>query len=189
MLLITGSIVSGQEPKLPAVSDTPASETAPEISPTAPPALPTPLPNLAPLPLPTIPVIPGISQLDEAFKKSPLGKAAEDYRLHVEWRKLQNEAASDPRVLAASASAAAARTDLEKRKRLRVYYDVYYGLMRSRASTPELKAYIDAQKAAHLGTTAQDRVRPGGTPPPTGATPRPTPTPSPTKAPKAKSAF
>ena len=95
-----------------------------------------------------------------------MGKAAEDYRLHVEWRKLQNRVIADPQVIAARKFANAARTDLEKRRRMRAYYTLYYDRMRAIADSPELKAFVDQQKAAHLGTTAQDRVRPSPSPSP-----------------------
>ena len=122
----------------------------------------------APLPPPTgesaVPSpganIPDLSQLDALFKQSSMGKEADDFKRHLELRKLANQVVGDPAIVAAKAAARAAKTDLEKREKLRVYYNLYYGRMRSLASTPELKAYVDALKTAHLTLLAQPRVRP-----------------------------
>ena len=160
-LCSVASLLRAQEPVLPTA---PEPSRFPVASPTPPIVVPTPLPNLVPAPLPTVPPVPGRAQLDDAFKKSPMGQVAEEYRLHIAWRELQNDAARDPGVIAAKQAAMAARTDLEKRKRLRIYYETYYGRMKAKASTPEIKAYVEAQRLGHLGTTAQDHVRPGGTP-------------------------
>ncbi len=131
-------------------------------------------PNLVPDTSPTLrrhPAVPSLSktapalsQLDAAFQKSPLAKEAEEYRLHVEWRQLQNRTAHDPEVMAAKAATTTAKTDLEKRVRLRAYYNVYYAHMQTLASSPEVKSYLDAKKAAILGSLAQSRVRPQPTP-------------------------
>ena len=131
-------------------------------------------PNLVPDSSPTarrhrtIPALPktapALSELDAAFQKSPLAKEAEEYRLHVEWRQLQNRAAHDPEVVAAKAATTTAKTDLEKRVRLRAYYNIYYAHMQALASGPEIKSYLEAKKAAILGSLAQPRVRPQPTP-------------------------
>jgi hypothetical protein len=134
--------------------------------------LPTPLPANSP-------ELPELSQLDEIFKQTSLGKTADDYRTHVEWRKLQNQVANDPAVVAAKKTAASARTDLEKRKRLGDYYKIYYERMQALAATPELKAALDGFKAGHLGMLLQPRVRPMPTPSPAPAA---TPAPSATSA-------
>jgi len=107
---------------------------------------------------------PPLSQLDAAFNRSPLGLAAEEQRLHLEWRQLQNRAANDPEVIAAKEATTTAKTDLEKRVRLRTYYNIYYTRMQALASTPELKRYLEGKKAAALAGLAQTRVR--STPPP-----------------------
>jgi len=107
---------------------------------------------------------PPLSQLDAAFNRSPLGQAAEEQRLHLEWRQLQNRAANDPEVVAAKEATTAAKTDLEKRVRLRTYYNIYYARMQALASTPEVKRYLEGKKAAALASLAQTRVR--STPPP-----------------------
>src|SRR5882762_7909946 len=70
------------------------------------------------------PALPELSQLDEIFKQTSLGKTADEYRMRVEWRKLQNQVANDRSVVAAKKAAASARTDLEKRKRLGDYYKI-----------------------------------------------------------------
>src|ERR1700686_5711307 len=53
------------------------------------------------------PELPELSQLDEIFKQTSLGKTADEYRMHVEWRKLQNQVANDPLVVAAKKTAKA----------------------------------------------------------------------------------
>ena len=116
--------------------------------------------------LPLLPNIPDLSQLDAAFKQSPMAKEVVEYRLHVEWRKLLNEVANDPDVVAAKVAADRARTDLNKRNLMRKYYEIYYGRMRARAGTPELKAYVDAMRVAHQNSLAQPSVRPTPTPMP-----------------------
>jgi hypothetical protein len=106
-----------------------------------------------------LPDVPELSKLDEAFKQSSLGKAADEYRLRIELRRLQNLVANDPAVLAAKDAAESARTDLEKRHRLRDYYNIYYGRMRSLSSNPETQAAVDKSKTGHLMLLAQPRVR------------------------------
>jgi len=66
---------------------------------------------------------------------------------------------NDPEIVAAKKSAAAARTDLEKRERLRTYYNLYYGKMRALASSSEMKNALDAVKTEHLSHINQPRVR------------------------------
>ena len=130
---------------------------------------------------PNGPQLPEISQLDQTFSKpKSLGKDADALRVHVEWRQLKNRIANDPEVQTAKAYAQAARTDLERRNRLRAYYDIYYERMSALANTPEIKLALQELKASHQGLLAQPRVRPSPTP--EGATP--TPTPSGTPAPK-----
>ena len=120
-------------------------------------------------PSPT-PVLPELSALDQAFNQTGLGKDADEMRLRVEMRKLQNEVARDPAVVAAKTAAGAAPTDLEKRELLREYYEINYGLMSKRASNPALKAAIDQSKREHVALLSQPRVRPGS-----GESPAPTP--------------
>ena len=120
-----------------------------------------------PYPEPNGPDIPELPQLDEAFKPKSLGKEADERRLHIQWRQLKNQVVNDPQVRAAKASAQAARTDLEKRNRLRNYYDIFYGRMSARASSPEMKLALEVVKSAHLGLLDQPRVRPSSSASPT----------------------
>jgi hypothetical protein len=69
---------------------------------------------------------------------------------------------------------------LEKRKRLRSYYELYYQRMSALATTPELKVALQALKETHQAALAQPRVRPSPTPEISG-TPSPTPTSTPFK--------
>ena len=135
---------------------------------------PTPIPQsalaLIPPPLPTpasgntgassAPIMPDLSQLDQLFKQTTPGKEAELYRAHVEWRELKNRTVNDPAVVAAKVAAETASTDLEKRNRLRLYYEVFYARMRALASTPQMVSYLDSMKKTHLNLLNQPRVRP-----------------------------
>ena len=135
-------------------------------------------PTPSPVP-PNGPEMPEISQLDQTFSKPrSLGKEADAARVHIEWRQLKNRTVNDPEVRAAKAYAQAARTDLEKRNRLRNYYNIYYERMSALATTPEIKLALQGLKSSHQGLLAQPRVRP------TPDTSTPTPTPSGTPAPK-----
>jgi hypothetical protein len=134
-------------------------------------AAPTP-PDIQAAPAPAVPEL---SQIDEIFKQTSLGKEADERRLHMEWRQLANQVINDSEVLAVKRSAETARTDLEKRERLRTYYNIYYNKMRALASSAEMKAALDHLKSAHLSQINQPRVRPS-----TDSS-LPTPTPSPRK--------
>jgi len=105
------------------------------------------------------PRVPELSQIDEIFKQTSLGKEADERRLHIEWRQLANRVKNDPEIVAASKSAETARTDLEKRQRLRVYYNIYYGKMQALASSTEMKTALDALKVEHLSQINQPHVR------------------------------
>ena len=125
-------------------------------------------PQTSPTPPPTegpAPRIPAIDELDQAFKQSSLGKAADEARLHSQWRELSNRFINDPDLVEARAHAGRAKTDLEKRHRLRAYYTMFYDRMRAQAGSPELKNYIDTHKAQYLALLAQNRVRPSPAPP------------------------
>ena len=135
-----------------------------------------PTPSLEP---PNGPELPEISQLDQTFKQPrSLGPQADELRLHKEWRQLQNRIVNDATVQAAKAFAQTARTDLEKRNRLRDYYNIYYQRMSALTTNAEIKLALEALKGSHQGLLAQPRVRP------TPDTSTPTPTPSGTPAPK-----
>jgi hypothetical protein len=161
-LLIAALMMHGQEAAPPSVDLFPKQE---EVSPTPP---------------PNGPELPELKQLDESFKPKSLGKDADALQMHVLWRELKNRIVNDPEVQAAKKYALAARTDLEKRNRLRNYYEVYYQRMSALATTPELKLALQALKDTHENMLAQPRVRPSPTPEFSG-TPSATPTSTPVK--------
>src|SRR5437763_11439728 len=135
----------------------------------------SPVPQISPTPPQnegTAPRIPAIEELDQAFKQSSLGKAADEARLHAQWRELSNRIINDRDLVDARARAGKAKTDLEKRQRLRAYYTTFYDRMRTQAASQELKSYIDTHKTQHLGLLAQNRVRPSPAPAAT-ASPKP----------------
>jgi hypothetical protein len=162
ILLCCALLLRAQEPPLPAATETPTASpierpqlNIPEIPMTV---EPSPLvPNTSPTPKKSAPPL---EELDAAFKRSSLSQAAEEYRLHVEWRQLKNRTAQDPEVVAAKAAINGARTDLEKRNLLRAYYKIYYAHMQALAATPEIKAYLEEKKKAILAGLDQPSVRP-----------------------------
>src|SRR6476659_2643625 len=148
-LLIAALMMHGQEAAPPSVDLFPEQEEE-EPSPTPP---------------PNGPELPELKQLDESFKKpKSLGTAADTLQVHALWRQLKNRTVNDPDVQAAKKYAQAAPTDLEKRKRLSDYYEVYYRRMSALATTPELKVALQALKDTHQAVLAQPRVRPSPTP-------------------------
>jgi hypothetical protein len=179
-LSVSFGLLCAQEPPLPAKAEAPSPTPNASPAPTRPqlniPDIPMTVepPNLVPDSSPTVPrhptlpalpkTVPALSELDSAFQKSPLAQAAEEQRLHLEWRQLQNRVAHDPEVVAAKAATTTAKTDLEKRVRLRAYYNIYYAHMQALASSPEVKRYLDGKKAGALAGLAQPRVRPTATP-------------------------
>src|SRR6202040_2214376 len=80
--------------------------------------------NNQPAPTPQ-PSVPELSQIDESFKQSSLGKEADERRMHIEWRQLANRVATDSDIVTAKKLAEAGRTDLEKPEGLRAYYNIY----------------------------------------------------------------
>lgn len=173
VLLLSAAFVGAQEPPLPAATETPAASpgpTRPELNiPDIPLTVePAPLvPNTSPAPSKSAPPL---EELDAAFKRSSLGQAVEEQRMHVEWRKLKNRTVDDPDIVALKAAAGKARTDLEKRDLLRAYYKLHYTRMQSLAATPELKAYLEEKKKGMLASLDQPHVRPN---------PKASPSPSP----------
>jgi hypothetical protein len=183
-LSVSALMVCGQEPPLPVRTETPSptptanSNARPQLNI---PEIPMSIepPNLVPDSSPTIPrhpavpalakTAPALSELDALFQKSPLATAAEVERLHLEWRQLQNRTAYDPEVVAAKEAATRTKTDVEKRARLRAYYNIYYAHMQALASSPEIKNYLEGQKAAVLNSLAQPRVHPTPTAQPSPA--------------------
>src|ERR1700755_2080808 len=107
-LLIAALMMHGQEAAPPSVDLFPGQEEDPS---------PTPPPNG--------PELPELKQLDDSFKPKSLGKDADLLQVHALWRQLKNRTVNDPEVQDAKRYAQAARTDLEKRKRLNSYYEVY----------------------------------------------------------------
>lgn len=163
-LLIAALVMHGQEAAPPSVDLFPEQEEE-EASPTPP---------------PNGPELPELKQLDDSFKPKSLGKDADTLQVHALWRQLKNRTVNDPNVQAAKKYAQAARTDLEKRNRLRAYYEIYYQRMSALATTPELKIALQGLKDAHQIVLSQPKVRPSPTPVPSG-TPSPTPTSTPFK--------
>ncbi|HEY6071737.1 MAG TPA: hypothetical protein VIU85_10215, partial [Chthoniobacterales bacterium] len=105
------------------------------------------------------PKIPERAQIDQIFKETSLGKEADERRLHIEWRQLQNQVINDRDIVAAKQAANAARTDFEKRERLRDYYNIYYDRMRVMTRSSEMRTAIDRLKMQHVGQLTQARVR------------------------------
>src|SRR5436853_7172622 len=110
-LLIAVLVMHGQEAAPPSVDLFPEQEEA------------------SPTPPPNGPELPELKELDDSFKPKSLGKDADTLQMHVLWRQLKNRTLNDPDVQAAKKYAQGARTDLEKRTRLRSYYELYYRRM------------------------------------------------------------
>lgn len=145
-----------------ATAEMAASAAAPSPSATVPVEPPSLIPpNILPPPLslPQTPVAPEIGLLNSYFKSTSLGKKADEHRLHVEMVALEAQIRNNADLHALKAAALRAPTDLERRHGLKEYYRRYYGRLRSLAATRELKAYLDAQEAAHKLTVLQPRVR------------------------------
>ena len=157
VILVGVRAALGQEPPLPAATATPA-PTRPELNIPDIPVEPSPLvPNTSPQPKKNVP---SITELDAAFQQSSLGKEVEEQRLHLEWRKLKNRTNDDPEIVAAKKAADAARTELDKRNKMRAYYKILYGRMQALAETPELKTYLEQRKRDAINGLAQPHVRP-----------------------------
>jgi hypothetical protein len=148
--------------KPPAQSSDNQAMATPSPSATAPIEPPSLIPpNILPAPnsLPQIPSAPDLEQLNTFFKQTSLGKAADEHRLHLQMSALETRIRNDEDLHAAKTAAFRAGTDLERRHRLRSYYQLYYRKLRALANTPELKAYLTTQEAAHEITLLQPRVR------------------------------
>ncbi len=117
--------------------------------------------NILPAPagLPPIPGAPDLQQLNSFFKQTSLGKAADEYRLHLKMAKLETRIRNDEDLHQLRAKALAAPTDLERRHRLKSYYQLYYGKLRSLADSPDLAAYLKAKQASTEAGLLQPRVR------------------------------
>lgn len=167
-LVLTSTTVRAQEVALPeratddGTTSLPAT-TTPSRTPSSPPPQLIP-PDVLPMPDPsappgTAPGLPAVQQLDEELKPKPLSQESENYRLHVEWRKLRNQATNDLRVKAARAATERARNDVERRQLLANYFNVYFDKMIA-IGPPEMKAYLDDRRREHLRSLPQPRVRP-----------------------------
>lgn len=147
-----------------------ASPTASASATSATPVTSTSTTTIPPVPTipPDLPDVPELSKLDEAFKQTSLGKAADENRIRIECRRLQNQIANEPAIVTAKKAAEEAPTDLEKRDRLREFYNLSYGRMEKLASSAETRKALEEIKAEHLKMIDQPRVRPvpGGTIPP-----------------------
>jgi hypothetical protein len=162
VLFSCASAILGQEPPLPAATETPAPTPSvrPQVNiPDIPIEVePSPLvPNTSATPKKNVP---SISELDAAFQHSSLGQAVEEQRMHLEWRKLKNRVSADPPVVAAKKAIDSARTDPDKRNLMRAYYKIFYAHMQALAETAKMKAYLEQKKKDILAGLAQPRVRP-----------------------------
>ena len=165
-LTIAPTVLRAQSPPAPNDNSSPApkAEISPAPSPSAsaavePPSLIPPDILSAPASLPPIPAAPDLGQLNSFFKQTSLGKAADEHRLHLQMSELETRIRNDADLHAMKAAANEAPTDLERRRRLRAYYELYYRKLRGLASTTDLKAYLTAQEAAHELTLLQPHVR------------------------------
>jgi len=118
-------------------------------------------PNILPAPdsLPKIPATQELQQLNEFFKKTSLGKVADEHRLHLQMVALETRIRNDQDLHASKATAWKASTDLERRHWLKSYYELYFKKLRALATTPDLKAYLDAHEAARKLSLLQPKVR------------------------------
>ena len=118
-------------------------------------------PNILPAlnSLPKIPAAPELQQLNEFFKKTSLGKIADEHRLHLQMVALETQIRNDEDLHVLKASALKAPTDLERRHWLKSYYELYFKKLRTLATTPDLKTYLDAREATRKISLLQPRVR------------------------------
>jgi len=118
-------------------------------------------PNILPAPdsLPKIPAVQELGQLNEFFKKTSLGKVADEHRLHLQMVELETRIRNDQDLHALKATALTVPTDLERRHWLKSYYELYFKKLRALATTPDLKAYLDAQEATRKLSLLQPKVR------------------------------
>jgi hypothetical protein len=170
--ILFGEVLWAQSPSpSPTPADTsaePARAELPGVPPAASPSPTAPIepaslipPNILPPPgaLPKMPTAPELDKLNDFFKNTSLGKLADEQRLHLQMVALETRIRNDAGLHALRANADVARTDLERRHRLKIYYEAYYGKLRQMATTPDLQGYLVAQKAAHQMSLLQPRVR------------------------------
>ena len=103
--------------------------------------------------------MPELEMLNSFFKNTSLGKAADEHRLHLQMVALETRIRNDDDLHALEAAALSAPTDLERRHRLKAYYELWFKKLRALAATPELKAYLAAEEAGHELRLLQPRVR------------------------------
>ncbi len=139
----------------------PAQSPPPTTIPVEPPSLipPNTLPGPDAASLPQPPGAADLQLLNSLFKQSSLGKTADEHRLHVQMATLKTQIRNDEGLHQLLATAEAARTDLEKRHRLKTYYQVYYKKLGALATTPELKAYLTAVEVNHELLLLQPKTR------------------------------
>ncbi|MGH8095119.1 MAG: hypothetical protein ACREIF_16885 [Chthoniobacterales bacterium] len=169
LFLAAAAIVWGQSSSSPddpfaQVGNALASSSVPAASPsaTAPIEPPSLIPsNILPPPnaLPKVPATAGLDELNAFFKQTSLGKAADDFRLHLQMAELEVQIRNDQDLHAMRATALRARTDLEKRHLLRAYYHLYFDKLRALATAPDIKAYLNTREASDELTLLQPRVR------------------------------
>ena len=176
LLVLSVCTLAAQETDLPkregpdpAASPAPAARTSPSPAPEVIPAQPLSAEERAALLAQPPPAVPTTSELDETFKEKPISPIAEAAEHRAQWRKLRNRIANDASLRAARRKAEAARTDLEKRRLLRAYYELYFGRMIAMTSDPGLKLYLNDRKKEHLNALPQPRVRPSPTPTKSGS--------------------
>lgn len=167
LMLASGGVLWAQSSPAPETSLAEAVKAEVSASPSPSPTVaevepPSLIPaNILPPPagLPPIPAAPELEQLNSFFKQTSLGKAADEHRLHLQMSELETRIRNDEQLHALKAAALQAPTDLERRHRLRTYYEVYFKKLGGLATTPDLKAYLVTQKAAHELILLQPRVR------------------------------
>ncbi len=142
-----------------------AQDAAPSSVNMTPDQLVSPEPKGSPTPIPDVPAL---STLDEGFKRPSIGKDGDESRQRIEIRRLKNQIANDAQLTSAKKNAEASPTDLEKRERLRDYYELYYSRLRRSCSDSGTRKLLEEEEAEHLKLLDQPRVRPvpGGTIPP-----------------------
>jgi hypothetical protein len=160
--------VRAQEPLLPkpesqepAATPLVGNSLPPVAAPSAPPQLMAPdVLSLSERSAPQ-PGTPNISlpEVEQSLVSTMESSAAENQRRQQEWRRLRNLVANDAEVKKAMLRADSARTDLEKRRLLRIYYDTYFAKITNLAA-PEMKAYLADRKNEQLSALPQPRVRP-----------------------------
>jgi hypothetical protein len=171
LLVATACTLAAQQPDLPkpeseepAASPAPSARSSPSPAPESIPQQPLSPEERAALLAQPPPVVPSITELDEPFKDKPISPLAEAAERRAQWRELRNRVANDADLRAVRRKAEAARTDLEKRKLMRAYYELYFGKMIALTPDPGLKSYLNDRKNEHVRALPQPRVRPSPTP-------------------------